>query len=236
MITDYHEIGIDLKTIFSLKIPKPKDMTGQAVYRNIYQITKEISKLGLLQEEISIAGKKTFTIYDLTKLNHLKQDFKNCLLQITEYWLIITRIINLEEIIQVASDEFHANYPTQETPPDFFKFTILDEVNKEILDTDNISFYIYLLLESFSEFCIAAKNLGLIIAGEETHCIPELYTSNGSNELSEYEIDEEFEDPNFFAICVRDFSFLLLLVKFIALKFGIDYDQSLQEYIAEKYS
>lgn len=232
MIADYNEIALDLKNIFSLNIPKPKpkELTGWEVHKNIYKITSEISKLGLLQDEISILGKNTTTMADLTKLSQLKQEFKACLLQITEYWIAINHIIHLEETIQIAADACK-NLEPEEEKPDFFRFTLIDEISQEMAATDNIAFYIYLLLESYSEFCIAAKNLSLLIVGDESDCFPEM--CDVDEEVEDFA--DEMTDPNFFALCVRDFSFLLLLVKFIAVKFGIDYDQALKEHILKKY-
>jgi hypothetical protein len=233
MIADYNQVEIDLRNIFSLPMPKSKDLIGQEVYKNIYQIMSEISSLGLLQNEISLLGKKTNTLADLTKLNLLKKDFKLCLLKITDYWIIISKIIELEEILNGAVEEEESNLGKGKAD-EIYKVALFDEINTDVLETDNIGFYIFLLLDAFSDFCRGAKSLGLaVLSDTNPQLVPELFNEFPENTTEEITEDDEAE---FFWGSVKDFCFLLLLVKFIAYKFGIDYMASLEEYLSKKYS
>lgn len=229
---EYNKVDLDIRNLFSIEIPKQKDKTGIGIYKRLYKISGLVSDLGLLHEEIQLNGKQSVSMSDLVELNQLKLGFKTTLMGITKYWLEIAQILELKLILSDIVENNKKENPELET--EVYVVSLLDEVNRDILETNNIGFYIFLLLETLSDFCRCTKELSLVLSGEEVTCIPELFDS--IHEADEVDLDnsEETEDMEVFWYAEKKFAFFLLLVKFIAIKFGIDYDAVLEEYFKNK--
>lgn len=225
----YQEIELNLKKIFSYKTPKLKNKTGYAMYAKLYEITKLIGELGLIQEKISNVGKNAHTLSDLTVLKEYKSDFQTKILEIGKNWLDIATILNLKTII---SELIKAN---KNTTPNIemllCKTCLIDEVNNEILEAENISFYIFLLLDTISTFADSAKNLALLVTDDTSFMTTEILEDFFAEEENDEE-DEDLNDTELFLLSLKDFSFLLLLIKFIAYKFGINFESTFKEYLA----
>lgn len=231
---EYNKIDLDIRNLFSIGIPKQKDKTGIGIYKRLYKISGLVGELGLLHEEIQRSGKQSVSMSDLMELNQLKLGFKTTLMGLTQYWLEIAQILDLKVILSDIVENNKKENPELET--EVYIVSLLDEVNRDILETNNIGFYIFLLLETLSDFCRSTKELSLFLSGEEVTCIPELFDSVQEEEEDIDDLDsaEDGDDLEVFWYAEKKFAFFLLLVKFIAIKFGIDYDTVLGEYFDNK--
>ena len=225
----FQEVELDLQKIFAYKTPKIKKRTGYAMYSKLYEITKLIGELGLIQEKMIELGTSDLSLNKLPILKAHKSEFTTTLLTIAKNWVDIATILNLKQVI---SDLIEIN---KESKPDIdillCKLFLEDVVDSKTLDAENINFYIYFLLDSISSFCNSAKNLALLTSKEITNITTEISTDYFLDDTDDEEDETELSDEQLFLLSLKDFSFLLLLIKFIAYKSGINFECLLEEYL-----
>lgn len=207
--------------------------TGYDIYHRIFKITELVGKLGLCQENINTGAQAIWDgandFSNLGRLAKLKEKFSLLLFEIVKNWIDIANILKIPKYI----DE------NPEFPLDTLRYveTIIvdDKEQEEESSGINVLFYIFFLIENISEFTTSCKSLCEVSVGSAQE--PEMILLDNFDEEFVYELEEDEDGDEimtaeeFYLSNLESFLMFIVLMKLIAIKSGIDFEESLSKYI-----
>ncbi len=227
-ISEKPQFEIDIKQLLLKYRTRYRSATGYDIYHRIYKMTELIGKLGICQENINVGARAIWDganhISNLGRLGKLKEKFELIILELVKNWIEIANILKIPDYIEKTK-----NFPfntlscmetllTDDSPT--------DSLNDSANDNVNVLFFVYFLIENISEFAIVCKTL-CELSGDTANLAVDLIS------VEEYEISEEGEEEHLteeelYMSNLEVFLMFMALLKLIAVKSGIDLEESVQ--------
>ena len=222
-ISEKPQFEIDIKQILLKYRTRYKSATGYDIYRCIYRMTELIGKLGSCQENINAGARAIWDganhITNLGRLAKLKEKFELTIIELVKNWIEIANILKIPDYIEREKNLPFNTLGCVET-------LMTEDTNST--ESINVLFYIYFLIENISEFAIVCKTL-CELSGDTADISVDIVSVE---EVEEHEIilerEEEFTEEEVYLSNLEFFMTFMTLLKLIAVKSGIDFEESIQ--------